>query len=564
MYIRIVLLAIWACLYFNGPASCADVCVKWNKASRTMKFVEEIYDNYGSSEGKGAARLMKANGFSRLLKSLNIGSISIQCEDDDDECLDNKLTMHGVSLTDSKDKLPKRRKRAAEIHGDEEEEEEEKRRDHKKHWREHLDGCYKTNAFLDLHGVNVTRGISEADFVRMCPSLVQQIDKKVCVHEHKKLEHGHEHLPSQAETWGYGFISITLISLLSLSVIAIIPCLKKSYYHKIMAFLVALAVGTLAGDAMLHLIPHAFVEGANSVTGIKMTEATMLKQHYSQVWRALMVLLGMYVFFVVEQLMKLKFFCCKGGGGHTHGGGAKDSPIIPHKEICPDDDKDKDETAVVLVEMNDTSSDGKIPLEHSLSCVSDVHNDHNHDDGDEHNEHFHADDRHHHHHHTEKTITKETNIAAVAWMVIVGDGFHNFSDGLAVGAAFSASISSGVSTAIAVFCHELPHELGDFAILVKSGMSIRQAVTYNLVSAVLAYVGLVVGILAGGNELGRHFILSVTAGLFLYVSLADMLPELTHQDVPHSSRCSAFICQHLGILTGVAIMLFISLYEHQM
>ena len=73
---------------------------------------------------------------------------------------------------------------------------------------------------------------------------------------------------------------------------------------------------------------------------------------------------------------------------------------------------------------------------------------------------FHADDRHHHHHHGEKEITKETNVASVAWMVIVGDGFHNFSDGLAVGAAFSASLTSGFSTAIAVFCHELPHELG--------------------------------------------------------------------------------------------------------
>ena len=59
--------------------------------------------------------------------------------------------------------------------------------------------------------------------------------------------------------WGYGFLAITIISLLSLSVISVIPCLKKSFYHKVMAYLVALAVGTLAGDALLHLIPHVSI-----------------------------------------------------------------------------------------------------------------------------------------------------------------------------------------------------------------------------------------------------------------------------------------------------------------
>jgi len=161
-----------------------------------------------------------------------------------------------------------------------------------------------------------------------------------------------------------------------------------------------------------------------------------------------------------------------------------------------------------------------------------------------------------------KSVTKDTKITSLAWMVIVGDGFHNFTDGLAVGVAYSASLSSGLSTTIAVFCHELPHELGDFAILISNGMSIKQAIIYNLVSAILAYLGLIAGILLGGSEMGRHFILSITAGLFLYVSLADMLPELSHQEVPNASKFSAFVCQHLGILSGFAIMLFISLYEH--
>lgn len=74
--------------------------------------------------------------------------------------------------------------------------------------------------------------------------------------------------------------------------------------------------------------------------------------------------------------------------------------------------------------------------------------------------HYEENHNHHHHHHHSHKFDKNTSIATVAWMVIVGDGFHNFSDGLAVGAAFSASLTSGLTTAIAVFCHELPHELG--------------------------------------------------------------------------------------------------------
>ena len=69
-------------------------------------------------------------------------------------------------------------------------------------------------------------------------------------------------------------------------------------------------------------------------------------------------------------------------------------------------------------------------------------------------------DQHRGHSHAEKEFDSTTKIASLAWMVIVGDGFHNLADGLAVGAAFSASFTNGISTAIAVFCHELPHELG--------------------------------------------------------------------------------------------------------
>ena len=89
---------------------------------------------------------------------------------------------------------------------------------------------------------------------------------------------------------------------------------------------------------------------------------------------------------------------------------------------------------------------------------------------------------HSHDHHTHLAPGKK-KIAMVAWMIIFGDGLHNFIDGLSIGAAFNDSILTGISICVAVVCEEFPHELGDFAVLIASGMSIRQAVSFNFLSA---------------------------------------------------------------------------------
>lgn len=143
---------------------------------------------------------------------------------------------------------------------------------------------------------------------------------------------------------------------------------------------------------------------------------------------------------------------------------------------------------------------------------------------------------------------------------------HNFSDGLAIGAAFSAGLTGGISTSVAVFCHELPHELGDFAVLLKAGMTVKQAIVYNLLSAMMAYVGMLIGTAVGQYAINiTLWIFAVTAGMFLYVALVDMLPEMLHGDGENEEHGSCpfgqFILQNLGLLLGFAIMLVIALYE---
>lgn len=108
-------------------------------------------------------------------------------------------------------------------------------------------------------------------------------------------------------------------------------------------------------------------------------------------------------------------------------------------------------------------------------------------------------------------------------MVILGDGLHNFTDGMAIGAAFSNSIAGGFSTSLAVLCHELPHELGDFAVLLKAGMSPKKAICYNILTGILCVFGMIFGILVGNTPEASQYIFAATAGLFIYIALVDMV-----------------------------------------
>jgi len=218
--------------------------------------------------------------------------------------------------------------------------------------------------------------------------------------------------------------------------------------------------------------------------------------------------------------------------------------------------------------MDHSHSDGLHTIrEHDLHAAA-----HNHHDESKTVLRKHNHQRHHKHsHHSHGPChsgsdLKETGIANIAWMVIMGDGIHNFSDGLAIGAAFSAGLTGGISTSIAVFCHELPHELGDFAVLLKAGMTVKQAIVYNLLSAMMAYVGMLIGTAVGqyANNI-TLWIFAITAGMFLYVALVDMLPEMLHGDGDNEEHgfcpVGQFILQNLGLLFGFAIMLVIALYE---
>ena len=114
-------------------------------------------------------------------------------------------------------------------------------------------------------------------------------------------------------------------------------------------------------------------------------------------------------------------------------------------------------------------------------------------------------------------------------MVIIGDAFHNFLDGVIIGAAVRTSVPLGVSTALAVATHEIPQELGDVAILLNAGYSRKKAFLLNLLSGVSAILGAVLSVFAlEWLPQLNEYVLSVAAAGFMYVAMADLIPDLHH------------------------------------
>ncbi|XP_017488049.1 PREDICTED: zinc transporter ZIP14-like [Rhagoletis zephyria] len=158
-------------------------------------------------------------------------------------------------------------------------------------------------------------------------------------------------------------------------------------------------------------------------------------------------------------------------------------------------------------------------------------------------------------------------VATIAWMIILGDGMHNFINGVTIGAAFTQSIMEGISISVAVVCEEFPHELGDFSLLISSGMSMRKALGYNFISACTCYLGMIVGILIGDFSDATPYVFALAGGMFLYISLVDMMGELsTNLEAANRKRGLRFtaqmlILQNLGILIGVSIMFSLAKYS---
>lgn len=139
------------------------------------------------------------------------------------------------------------------------------------------------------------------------------------------------------------------------------------------------------------------------------------------------------------------------------------------------------------------------------------------------------------------------------YLNLIGDSFHNFFDGLVIAASFLTSIQVGVATTIAVISHEIPHELGNYSILVYGGFKKTKALFFNFLTALTAILGSLVGyFLVGKFSNLSSIILPLTAGGFIYIASSDLIPELhKERDVRRGNLALLFFL--LGILFMLAM-----------
>ena len=165
-------------------------------------------------------------------------------------------------------------------------------------------------------------------------------------------------------------------------------------------------------------------------------------------------------------------------------------------------------------------------------------------------DHHHEGDGHSHHHGHDAE-----NAGRRGWMILVGDGIHNFVDGLLIAAAFMADYQVGIFTAIAIIAHEIPQEIGDFIVLLNAGFSKARALLYNLICGFAAVLG---GVLAYFFLEKAHaampYLLVIASSSFIYIAVSDLIPQMHRR--PHWAES---LRQTLLIACGVGFVILLSM-----
>ncbi|XP_023109562.1 zinc transporter SLC39A7 isoform X2 [Felis catus] len=326
-----------------------------------------------------------------------------------------------------------------------------------------------------------------------------------------------------------------LISAAPFFVLFLIPVESNSPRHRsLLQILLSFASGGLLGDAFLHLIPHALEPHSHH----PLEQPGHGHSHSGQgpiLSVGLWVLSGIVAFLVVEKFVRH----VKGGHGHSHGHGHAHGPTQgghghgrqerSSKEKQSSEEEEKEAGGSRKRRGGSTGlKDGPVRPQNS------------------------------------EEEKKGSDLRVSGYLNLAADLAHNFTDGLAIGASFRGGRGLGILTTMTVLLHEVPHEVGDFAILVQSGCSKKQAMRLQLLTAIGALAGTACALLTEGGAVGSEvasgtgpgWVLPFTAGGFIYVATVSVLPELLREASPLQS-----LLEVLGLLGGVVMMVLIAHLE---
>ena len=167
--------------------------------------------------------------------------------------------------------------------------------------------------------------------------------------------------------------------------------------------------------------------------------------------------------------------------------------------------------------------------------------------------HHHEGDGHAHHHGHDKR-----EAGPGGWLILVGDSFHNFTDGVLIAAAFLADPMLGWATALAVALHEIPQEVGDYIVLINAGLSRSRALAYNMISSLASVVGGVLAwwLLSDAKALVPLVVALAASGL-IYIALADLVPDLPRQRGRRESAAHGVL-----MMAGIAVAALSAMLGH--
>ncbi|KAJ6648364.1 Protein catecholamines up [Pseudolycoriella hygida] len=319
-------------------------------------------------------------------------------------------------------------------------------------------------------------------------------------HDHSHGSHSSENKKSNempldmTNIWLHSILSTLLISAAPFFILYFIPLDNTAEKQPRLKVLLAFASGGLLGDAFLHLIPHAVSPHSHNDDHGAHNHSHESHGHGHDMSVGLWVLAGIITFLAVEKMVRLM----KGGHGHSHG---------PTKKTDEPEKSDK--------KRNSNDKKGKT-----------------------------------------STPKKNEEIEVAGYLNLAADFTHNFTDGLAIGASYLAGNYIGIVTTVTILLHEVPHEIGDFAILIKSGCSKRKAMALQLLTALGALAGTVIALLGSSGE-ASPWVLPFTAGGFIYIATVSVLPELLEE----STKLGQSLKEISALLAGVGLMVLIANLE---